>query len=108
MSYVNVADRDFEEKVIEKSKEIAVVVDFYADWCMPCRVLAPVLEKIVEEYEGRFVLVKINVDEAPETAQKFGIMSIPNVKMFKDGEIVDEFVGNFPEDRIKKWLEKNL
>jgi putative thioredoxin len=108
MSYVNVADRDFEEKVIEKSKEIPVVVDFYADWCMPCRVLAPVLEKIVEEYEGRFVLVKINVDEAPETAQKFGIMSIPNVKMFKDGEIVDEFVGNFPEDRIKKWLEKNL
>jgi putative thioredoxin len=101
-------DKDFNEKVIERSKEMPIVVDFYADWCMPCKMLAPVLEKIAEEYKGKFVLVKVNVDNAPEIAQKYGIMSIPNVKMFKNGELISEFAGSYPESFIREWLEKNL
>jgi len=101
-------DRDFSEKVIEKSKKIPVVVDFYADWCPPCRMLAPVLEKIAQEYNGKFVLVKVNVDNAPNISQKYGIMSIPNVKLFKDGKVISEFVGNYPSGFIKLWLEENL
>ncbi len=108
MEIAEVNDNDFQEKVIEKSKEIPVVVDFWATWCMPCLMLGPVLEKLAEEYKGKFILVKVNVDVARETAMKYGIMSIPSVKMFKNGEIVDEFIGALPEGRVKEWLEKNL
>ena len=108
MEIAEVNDNNFQEKVIEKSKEIPVVVDFWATWCMPCLMLGPVLEKLAEEYKGKFILVKVNVDVARETAMKYGIMSIPSVKMFKNGEIVDEFIGALPEGRVKEWLEKNL
>ena len=108
MEIAEVNDNDFQEKVIEKSKEIPVVVDFWATWCMPCLMLGPVLEKLAEEYKGKFILAKVNVDVARETAMKYGIMSIPSVKMFKNGEIVDEFIGALPEGRVKEWLEKNL
>ena len=105
---IDVGDSDFQEKVIEKSKEIPVIVDFWAEWCMPCRILGPVLEKIAKEYEGKLILAKVNVEEAPSTARLYGIMSIPSVKLFKDGKIVDEFVGAVPEYVVKEWIEKNL
>ena len=105
---MEINDNDFEEKVIEKSKETPVVVDFYADWCGPCKMLAPVMEKLEKEYEGKAVFIKINTDNNPTTSQKYGVTGIPAVKLFKDGEVVDEFTGLIPEEDIKKWLNKNL
>jgi len=105
---IEVNDSNFEEEVIEKSKEIPVVVDFWAQWCRPCLMLGPTLEKLAKENKGKFILAKVNVDEAPLSSQKYGIMSIPNVKLFKDGKIVDEFVGAYPETFVKEWLKKNL
>jgi len=105
---INVADENFEEKVIIKSMEIPVVVDFWAIWCSPCLMLGPILEKFAKEYEEKFILVKVNVDNAQVKSQEYNIMSIPCVKMFKDGKIVDGFVGAIPEDNVKGWLDKNL
>lgn len=105
---MEVNDNDFEEKVIKKSKEIPVVVDFYADWCGPCQMLAPIMEKIEKVYKGKAIFVKINIDNNPEISQKYDVTGIPAVKIFKDRAVVDEFEGLQPEDEIKKWLNKNL
>jgi len=105
---INVTDENFEEEVIIKSMEIPVVVDFWATWCSPCLMLSPALEKFAEEYKEKFILVKVNVDDARVKSQEYNVMSIPSVKMFKDGKIVDEFVGAIPEDNVKEWLDKNL
>ena len=105
---MNVTDLDFKEKVIEKSKETTIVVDFWAQWCQPCLMLGPILEELEEESKNKFILVKVNVEEAPETSKQYSIMSIPSVKMFKDGKIVSGFVGVKSEDFIKGWLKKNL
>ncbi len=105
---IEVGDEDFQEKVVEKSKKIPVLVDFYADWCGPCRMLSPVLEKIVKEYDGKLILAKVNVDEAYVVANEFGIMSVPTVILFKNGEPVDYFVGALPEPKIREWLKRWL
>jgi len=105
---IKITDQDFQEKVIEQSKKIPVVVDFYADWCGACQVLLPVIEKVAKDYKDKFILVEVNVDGAPSTAEEYGVMSIPSVKLFKDGKIVDEFLGALPEPQIKEWAEKNL
>ena len=77
---MNVTDLNFKEKVIEKSKETPIVVDFWAQWCQPCLILGPILRELEEESNGKFILVKINVDEAPETSKQYSIMSIPDRK----------------------------
>lgn len=105
---IEVDDNNFNELVIEQSKKIPVVVDFWATWCMPCLMLSPALEKAAKEYKGKFILAKLNVDEARITSQKYGIMSIPSVKMFKGGKVVDEFIGAVPESVVRNWLDKNL
>ena len=105
---IEVDENNFEKEVIEKSKEIPVVVDFWATWCMPCLMLGPILEKFVEDYDGKFILAKLNVDENPRISQTYNISSIPNVKMFKDGKVADEFVGALPGSMVKNWLDKNL
>lgn len=105
---IEVNDENFEKQVIEKSKEIPIVVDFWAEWCMPCNMLGPILEKLAKEYDGKFVLAKADVDNTGTIAQKYRIMSIPAVKIFKNGKIVDEFVGALPEEQIKEWIDKNL
>ncbi len=105
---IEVKDDGFDEKVLEQSKKVPVVVDFWAPWCAPCLMLGPTLEKLVEEYDGRFVLAKLNVDESPRVSRRYGIMSIPCVKMFKGGEMVDEFIGALPETSVKQWLDRNL
>jgi len=105
---IEVDDESFEDKVIKQSLKVPVVVDFWAPWCGPCRILKPVLEKIAKEYNGKFILAKINVEENQEKAGEFGVMSIPAVKMFKNEEIVDEFVGAMPESAIKEWINNNL
>lgn len=100
--------QDFNKDIIEQSKRIPVVVDFWAEWCGPCRVLTPVLEKLANKYSGRWTLVKVNTDENPELASGYGIRGIPNVKLFIDGEVTDEFVGALPESMVEEWLKKAI
>jgi len=105
---IEVDDDNFQENVIEKSKKVPVLVDFYADWCTPCKILSPILEKIVKEYKGKFILAKANVDKVQIIVNEFGIMSVPTVMLFKNGELVDYFVGALPEPKIKEWLDRRL
>jgi putative thioredoxin len=104
----DVKDSQFQKEVIERSSSVPVVVDFWASWCGPCMMLKPTLEKLAGEYSGKFFLAKVNVDEERENAMKYGVSSIPSVKMFKDGKVADEFVGAMAEKHVREWLEKNL
>lgn len=107
-SIIEVNDNDFEEKVIKQSFKVPVVVDFWAVWCGPCLILSPTLEKLVQRYDGRFILAKFDVDENPIISQRYGIMSIPSVKLFRDGEIINEFIGAIPEAAVGQWLNKSI
>src|SRR3989338_6415653 len=100
---IEIDNSNFEKEVIERSKKVPVVVDFWASWCGPCNVLGPVLERLAREYKGEFVLAKLNVEDSPGKAEEYKVMSIPSVKLFKNGKIVDEFLGAIPEISIKNW-----
>jgi len=85
-----------------------VLVDFWADWCAPCRSLMPVLQKLAEEYNGQFILAKVNSDENQGLAQQYGVRSLPTVKLFKDGAAVDEFMGALPESHVREFLDRHI
>lgn len=99
---------NFQKDVIEKSHQIPVLVDFWAEWCGPCKVLGPVLERLAEKQKDRWTLVKIDTEKYPQLAMQYDIRSIPNVKLFVKGELANEFVGALPEDAIERWLDKAL
>ena len=100
---MEVTDATFEEEVLRS--ELPVLVDFWAEWCAPCRMVAPVMEDLAGEYDGRIKVAKLNVDANRETAAKFDIMSIPTVILFKEGEIAKQVVGAMPKDSLVKELE---
>ena len=97
---------NFEAEVLKS--DIPVFVDFYADWCGPCKMTSPVIDKMAEEYAGRIKVGKVNVDENSDLAVKYGIMSIPNMVFFKNGEVVDRVVGAIPKPQMQAKFEKNL
>ncbi len=102
----DVSQADFEEKVVAASFKQPVVIDFWAPWCAPCKVLKPILEKLAAEYAGKFQLAKVNSDENPEISARYAVRGIPAVKAMVDGKIVNEFTGALPESAVRDWLDK--
>lgn len=104
----NVGQADFQSAVLEASFQQPVLVDFWADWCQPCRILMPILSKLADEYQGKFLLAKVNTEEEQALAASQGIRSLPTVRLYIQGQPVDEFMGAIPEPQIREFLDKYI
>lgn len=100
------SEKEFND-LIEMSKRIPILIDFYADWCMPCRFLSPILEKISKKLEDRIKIIKVNVEDFPEISMIFDIHSVPTLVLIKNKEEIDRFIGAAPESKIIEWLREN-
>jgi thioredoxin 1 len=103
---VHTSDAAFDADVLQNDK--AVLLDFWAEWCGPCKMIAPLLDEVADKYEEKLDVVKLNVDENPNTAQKFGIRSIPTLILFKDGAVQAQMMGAMPKSQLEEFLDTNL
>jgi putative thioredoxin len=108
MTAIIATHANFDEVVLRASATRPVLVDFWATWCAPCRALAPILDRLADEYAGRFTLAKLDTDSEPELAARYGVRGIPNCKLFVDGKVVDEFTGALPEGPLRDFLARAL
>ena len=99
---------DFEQEVIQRSHNIPVLTDFWAEWCSPCKILGPILERLAQQNNDEWALAKVNTDAHQMVARKYSVKSIPNVKLFVDGLVTDEFMGALPENDVREWIRKAL
>ena len=106
MASVKVTDQSFEADVLKSAEP--VVVDFWAEWCGPCRMIGPALEEISNEMTGKVKIAKVNIDENPQIAADYGIRSIPTLFMFKDGQKIDQKIGAAPKGDLSRWIQKNV
>ena len=106
MTVDHITDNSFEQDVVNAT--VPVVVDYWAEWCAPCRQIAPALEEIAAEMEGRVTIAKMNVDENPQTPGKFGVRGIPTLMLFKDGQVASTKIGALPKGKIKEWIESAI
>ena len=106
MSTYTITDSNFDEEI--KNTQIPILVDFWAEWCGPCKQIGPILEDIGEAKKDKLKILKLNVDENPLTPQKFGVRGIPTLMLFKDGKLVDTKVGSLPKNMLESWLDPNL
>ena len=106
MSTFPTTDESFDIDI--KSLDILVLVDFWAEWCGPCKQIGPVLEEIANEKENKLKILKLNIDENPQTPQKYGVRGIPTLMLFREGKLIDSKVGSLPKSSIEAWLQDNL
>ena len=108
MAIEQIKDADFQQSVLENSKNQPVIVDFWAEWCGPCKALGPILENVALEFEGKIAVKKINIDENQEAPANFGIRSIPTIIIFKEGSVADTKIGLSSETDLKNWINTHL
>ncbi|SNX55303.1 thioredoxin [Thermoanaerobacterium sp. RBIITD] len=106
MAEVTITNANFQDEVVNSN--IPVLVDFWAEWCGPCRMVSPIIEELANDYEGKVKVGKVNVDEENELAQQFKVMSIPTIALFKDGKLVDKIVGARPKSEFENFIDKNI
>lgn len=102
----HISDAEFESAVLQSA--VPVLIDFWAPWCGPCRIVGPIVDELAEQYEGKLSVVKINVDDNPAVAQQFMVSSIPTIMMFKGGQLVDRVLGAMPKAELQKMIDRNL
>ena len=106
MAVVKLTKENFDKEVMQSDKP--VLIDFYADWCGPCKMISPILEELAKEYEGKVTIVKVNVDENGDIAGRYGVMSIPNLVLFKNGDVVKQVVGFQPKNQLQALLNSAI